>query len=43
MKKTYQTPDFSLIVFTADELRTDVLSASRPTEVDSMKWKNFVE
>lgn len=43
MKKTYQTPDFSLIVFTADELRTDVLSASQPQNIDSMKWSNFVE
>lgn len=43
MKKLYQTPDIDLVILSAEEIRTDVISASQPSNVDSMKWKNFIE
>ena len=42
MKKIYQAPDIDLIVLTTEEIRTDVISASKPSVVDSMTWTGFL-
>ena len=42
MKKIYQAPDIDLTVLTAEEIRTDVISVSQPSSVDSLTWIEFL-
>ena len=46
MMKNYQKPEICVEVLSAEEIRTDVIVASRPTNtaggVDRMSWADFI-
>lgn len=45
MKKTYMNPDIRLEIFSAEEILTDVIKASRPVnngDVQRIDWSTFI-
>lgn len=41
MKKNYQNVEITVLILTPEEIRTDIISASKGSEQDKVAWTDF--